>query len=901
VKIWKSLIIIFCSILLALAGYWIYRTQFSARQVNSLEVIGSDAVFVFETYQAADTWNSLVSGSSWSIFKAFPAFSTLSEQLGSLDSLAGESGKISRLVNGNQVTVSFHPTGVETFETLFTLNARPRVVENFLEDLEGRIPNGTSFRTRNYSEIEVIEFFDQSNSRQWSIANLEGLVVLSASSFLVEDAIRHFVNEDPQSFNSFISAESYNSESPGRLLISGKGLASLLKGVSSDRETADIAALDIFQGGLALDLSFEENELQFKGPLFMQDEVNFTPALQANLAAIEATIPNRTLAVTQYNLESIFETQRIINRAFVGRATFSGDIQQKLIDRGFLDDLTGELYLLQLENFGGSSENQALLTRSRSPENSFELLREFQESSSDGSTDFYRGYEILYFQSGEFPAHLFSGKFTGFNQAFVVLVDEVIIFSNSQQAMKMVLDDIDSGNTWATSPRAPAAKKSLSPTSGFAKIFLIDQIWDSWTKITNPSWSSFLQKYTSAFQNFSWVSFRVNQLQDKTEATLSIPFQAGEEAEIQTSDAVTLTPSNRIAFTSRLNYGPKSILNFQDNTEDILVQDEDFVIHLINADGEEVYSYPLTGPIVSEAFQIDYYKNGKLQLIFATADGIYGIDRLGNLLPSYPMQLSGEEINRLNLVDYSNTKDYRFFISTSAGNLYLFDKTGAQLDGWNPLSIGEKTVGPPVHHRVPGKGDFMTALTESGKLLLFNRRGEKQSGSGNKLGESFNSSLALWRNPSSQASLLVGITNNGEVIHSNFNGEISYRNQLIKEDRESEFAVVPDQSNNDFVLVSKQYNQVNVLDRNENLLFSTRVSQANLIYQYFDFGSDRQIFAITDQVQEFCYLYDLGGNLITTMPLESSGPIQVTYQSTQGQYIIRTVSGSTLTEFQLAD
>ena len=147
----------------------------------------------------------------------------------------------------------------------------------------------------------------------------------------------------------------------------------------------------------------------------------------------------------------------------------------------------------------------------------------------------------------------------------------------------------------------------------------------------------------------------------------------------------------------------------------------------------------------------------------------------------------------------------------------------------------------------------------------------------------------------------MGITANGEVIHSNFNGEIGYRNQLVKEDRDSEFLLLPDQKQNDFVFISRQYNEVSVLDRSEKTLFSTRVSDENLIYQYFDFGSDRQLFAITDLNQGFCYLYDLSGNLQTTMPLESTGTIQITYQASLDQYLIRTVSGSTLTEFQLAD
>lgn len=900
-KIWKSLLILFITILLVGGGFWIYKSYFSSRHVNSLEVISQNAVFVFETYEGAEQWNTLVNDPVWEILKTLPAFQRLSDQLITLDSLNGGSGEIAKSLHGQQATVSLHSTGIETFELLFTINLKPTTTNDFIEEIKSRIPSGSRFQTRKYSDQDVLEYYDTENKRLWSISLLGDLAVISSSSFLVEEAIRFYVNEDQLSFFSLIKSVPYNSDTKGRLLVEGKGLSSLLKGVGGLRESPVISALELMPGIVALDLILEENQMVFKGPLVYEEGVDFTPSIQANLAVIEEVISNRTLALTQINLESIYETQKITNRAFIARATFSGDIQRKLLDKGFLDTFTGELYLLDLENAGGVDQNLALLARVRESDLAIQQLKEFQESESDEGSDFYSGHEILYLSEEDFPAHLFEGKFPGFGQTFITSENEVLIFTNSQQAMKLILDDIKSGNTWGKSSQAPEAKNDLSPTSGFTRMYLTDNNWDTWTKKANPSWSSFLQKYAEVFQSFPWVSFKINQLQDRTEATLSFPYDGESKPKIETTDAISVQPSNRISFDNRLIYGPKSIINYQDNTEDLLVQDENNVLHLINSAGQEVYSEQLTGPIVSDAFQIDYYKNGKLQLLVATSDRIYGIDRLGESLPGYPFSVNGEKITHLNLVDYSNSKDYRFFISTAEGNLFLIDKTGEKLEGWNPNRIGAKTIGAPSHYRVPGKGDYMVALTENGVLHLFNRRGESQSGSSVKLGESFNAGLISWRDPKSRSTQLVGITKNGEVIHANFNGEIGYRNQLIKEDRDSEFLLVPDQKQNDFVFISRQYNEVSVLDRSEKSLFRTRVSEENLIYQYFDFGSDRQLFAITDLNQEFCYLYDLKGNLQTTMPLESTGTIQITYQSSLGQYLIRTVSGSLLTEFQLAD
>ncbi|WP_296700046.1 hypothetical protein [Algoriphagus sp.] len=900
-KIWKSLLILLFIILLAGGGFWVYQNYFSTRKINSLDIISQEAIFVFETYQGAETWNTLVNDPVWGIFQTLPAFDRLSKQLVTLDSLTGENGQIAKLVQKEQLTVSLHSTGIENFELLYTLNLNPSKTSGLIEDIKAKIPAGSRFQNRMYSDQEVIEFYDSENNRGWSISILGDLVVFSSSSFLVEQAIRFYMNENQETYSKLITGTTLSSDSPGRLLLSGKGLAAMLKGIAGDRESQAIASLEILNTALALDLSFEEGRLEFVGPVYHPDPINFTPSIRANLTAIESLISNRTLALTQYNLESIFETQKIENRAFPYRSTLIGEIQRTLTDRGFFDNFSGELYFLDLEKYGGSDQNLALLARTFDASAPLDLLKAFQKSENEENSDFYLDYEILFIPEEEFPAHLFSGKFHGFGQTFVTSINDILVFCNSQQAMKLILDDFTSNNTWRNSPNSPAAKSELNSASGFSKIYLIDEIWAKWTQNTNPSWSSFLQKYSGSFQSFPWLSLHINKLPDRTEATLKIPYKGDYKAEIKQVDAISLQPNKTISLDQTLIYGPSTALNYQDNTQDILVQDGSNVIHLFNEIGDEVYSYPLDGPIVSDIFQIDYYKNGKLQILLATKNKIYGIDRLGNLLPGYPFDLGNEWISHLNLVDYSNNKEYRYFISTEDGNLYLLDKTGQQLDGWNPLSINEKTTGPPAHYRIPGKGDYMVALGENGNLFLFNRRGERQGGTPINFGEAIKSEGIVWRDPSSRSYKFVSITSNGEIIQSNFDGEIGYRNQLIKDDKDSEFILVADQKANDFVFVSRQYNEVSILDKTEKLLMNIRVSSENLIYQYFDFGSDRQIFALTDLTQEFSYLYDLEGNLLTTMPLESSNSIQITYQSSKGQYLIRTISGSRITEFLLAD
>ncbi|HSF53455.1 MAG TPA: hypothetical protein VLA71_06865 [Algoriphagus sp.] len=888
-------------ILIAWAGYWVYQNFFSSKNINSLELIRTDAVFVFETDQADQTWNELVNQPVWTILSQLPAFSTTANQLLDLDSLSGANGEISRTLRGKQVTVSYHATGIDSFELMYSVNFGASSPVDYLEKIKARVPKNIRIQPRKYSDLDVFEFFGAEDSKKWSVTILGNVLLASSSSFIIEEAIRLYISEDQNSMASKLGKELEEDTGVGRLILSAQGVSKLLSGISTKRENPMGKELALNESILALVLSFEEGLLSFNGPLILPEGINFTPSVKANFPEIQKVISNRTQSLTQINLDGIFEAQKLQNAAFSPKSTISGEIQTRLTDRGFLDNFSGEFYFLELENLGNQVQNQVLLARTLAPAQTFAFLKEFRNGTDSDQSDFYRDSEILYFPEEEFPAHLFGGKFPGFAQTHISLIGEILVMANSAPGMKMILDDFAIGNTWAKAPESNIEPKSINPAAGYSKNFYFEKIWERWEENSNPSWSPFLQKYKSLFQAFPYLSIRINQIGGSPEATLSIPYFSDEKVVVKDQTGLNLAPSNTIALPENITYGPKSILNFNDKTEDLVVQDANHNLYLINSAGETVYTQKLSGPIVSEAFQIDYLKNGKLQLLLATAEALYAIDRLGNPLPGFPVELGNEKITHLNLADYENNRDYRYFLATQSGNLWLLDRNGKDLDGWNPMKLGERSLLAPSHVRVPGKGDFMVAQTDKGKVYFFNRRGEKQPGSPLMLGNDFVTPVRITTGSGGNSLKISAISKSGELIHASFGGEISYRNQLVKPDRENSFELLSDQSGHSQVILSRQFSKTLVLNDQERELFSITQAGEGLWFGYFDFGSNRKILAVSDSEQGFGYLYDLQGNMLTTTPLESEGPIQISHQPTKNQYLIRTVSGKRIMEYRMPD
>lgn len=173
---------------------------------------------------------------------------------------------------------------------------------------------------------------------------------------------------------------------------------------------------------------------------------------------------------------------------------------------------------------------------------------------------------------------------------------------------------------------------------------------------------------------------------------------------------------------SSLTMKPALVDNHNTNEKEILVQDAGHTLYLLNNRGRILWKRNLEGPILGEVYQIDYYRNNKLQYLFNTAERIYLLDRNGNHVARYPLNLSAKATNGLAVFDYDNNKDYRIFVALDDRQVHLFDKTGNSVTGWNrPQTEGPVTT-PVQHFRSQGR-DYLV-FSDAFRSYILDRRGD---------------------------------------------------------------------------------------------------------------------------------------------------------------------------------
>ena len=198
--------------------------------------------------------------------------------------------------------------------------------------------------------------------------------------------------------------------------------------------------------------------------------------------------------------------------------------------------------------------------------------------------------------------------------------------------------------------------------------------------------------------NIKYASVQLNKIQDKFYMSLNLS-EKDDDNNIINDDNII----NQFSFTNNLSTKPHIVFSHIDNKPEIIIQDDKNIIYHLSNSLKPIWTDSIE-KLATKIFTIDYYKNNKKQIVFASSRKIYSYDRKGNPLIGFPFESpSKSPIKNINVIDYDNSKRYRIISSHENGEIYFYDKNGNILGGWNPLSMEDGLVQAPIHTRVRGK------------------------------------------------------------------------------------------------------------------------------------------------------------------------------------------------------
>ncbi|MBL6448197.1 hypothetical protein JMN32_17895 [Fulvivirga sp. 29W222] len=898
----KTALVITIGIVLFIAGYLFYEKWYGSESTSLWNNVPNNAVLVFESKNVVESWNDLLETSLWNSLKSIESFENIKNDLIILDSI--ESGSVASLLQQNSL-ISMHVTKKNDFDFIFyidfSLEKNQRVATKLLDYFKDN--TDVRFSERIYQDYNISELTLDNHTFTYFIN--KNVFIGSFTSFLVEDVVR-LVNDGYKSGFKANNVQLYDmpklANDDGNIYINMETASLWLSSFMSAEHRKSLKELGVFGQASFFDLDISDTGVLLNGFTSYDTKSDFLSTFNTQIPVrgdLKYYIPNRASAVYRFGISDGGKwNNELVNYWKNNKPGFLSRRSKFEQQYGFTFSklyswIENNLALVKLEAFRGTGEEKLVFIQASDAQEALNQFNTFSESLAEANGDSvyverFSTYEIRELQVSDFPKFTFGPLFGGFEECYFMLLGDYIVIGNSMLTLKSLIEDIENENTWGRSVVFNKFLESNLEESNVSVTFNTRRIWENLINELDPEWKNFALKYANQIKGFDLGSIQFSKLDESFYTSVAIQYE--EQLVIkekQSYEALKSATLNNKVITK-----PYVVKNHVNGNLEVAVQDSAYNFTLISQDGSVQWSDSLGQPMISDIEQIDYYKNGKLQYFFATRSALHIIDRLGNYIDGYPVAVDAN-LKFASVVDYDKSKRYRFFLADERGNLFLYNKEGVSLEGWNPRVLTGKLASAPFHIRVRGK-DCMVAIQQDGIVNAMNRRGEMMPGFPLQLDARIKTSPFINMGSDLDKTVITILSREGRLIHFNLNGKVLSTEQLYKPTKDTRFQLIPDALGKHYIISRQDMARLVLLaPDNEEILAKDYLSSDHLNVQYYDLSSDHKIYAVTDVTQSFTYIYNKEGQLVNSRPFDSEQEIALIYFDSTKKYHVYTISGDT--------
>ncbi len=527
-----------------------------------------------------------------------------------------------------------------------------------------------------------------------------------------------------------------------------------------------------------------------------------------------------------------------------------------------------------------------------------------------GAAQNFGGYVIRPTRVPDLPRRLFGSLFAGFDPSgtdgAVVLVGHYAIFGSSTAALRTLLLELAAGQSLKQPPAIMAQGQRAATLSLYVNTA---NAWGLLQRALQPERRTDALRNEAFLRRFPSAVFQVSQPEASATSggswytTLAVQHAAtgeagtGPGAPTGQATAVTAVP-----FAHALR-GPPTLVRGGVGGPDVVVQDDAGILHAVDATGHVVWADTLAGPLVAPPVRTPTGA-GRARLLLATSARLYALEApTGNDVDNFPFYLS-DSLKIQHLAAFTATApDFTLFVDAPSGDLYAFDAQGRPLTGWQPRALDAPLAAAPYAVRTEDRDLLVVALTNGDVFVLDHTGGVLPGFPVSAGGELAAGALAVQPGATLRASQLSVVTAAGELTTFSLRGE-TLRKRTLPHQAGSRFAVVAFDNgtagvppSGAFVVSRQEEGRVSLFDAETGSLLLTRgfLTAAPKDVQAFRLtGGGGTVFALTERGPARTYLFDDRGRALGPGPLESGGPIALTFAPPTAELIVWAVSGKTL-------
>lgn len=750
---------------------------------------------------------------------------------------------------------------------------------------------GSYKRTDRKYEGNSIYQYKKADNADLFVTSVKGYTLISNSSIYIEDALRQ--NKLPQNIRG--NKEFYNifktagKTKPANFYINLSESPDLYSTLASDA-VKDANILSMFQNTWCeLDLNLKQDQMLLNGFVSKNDSLKNIFSLTEYIEPIKITsdkiLPASIGSFFVFGNNDIkqFYTNYRNYLKLSGNsslADYDATLKHKLgfsLSNRFLqiiDNEIGKAY----QNYGSAKDDAYFVfIKTIGNDRAQKLLDDIyaaysvdiKEKSYKYNVDNQVDYTIYLLPEANFCTKVFGPAFNGINDTYVVIYNNYMIFSNSYKNLTNFIYQGVLNKTLTTDPQYINYKNNISAKSYFIFYNNLSRNNLIVNKALNGQYISSWEDNLPTFQQIASVGFQISEVSDIPYCNFSWLHSKQEYSKPQTIWESLLDTT--------VNFKPQFVENHYTQEKEIFVQDDLNQIYLLNKAGRILWKQPINEKINSEVYQVDYYKNKKLQYLFSTKNYIHLVDRNGNYVERYPVKLRSAATTGMALFDYEKNRDYRILIPTENKKVYMYAIDGTQIKGWQFKGSEHIVNTTPQHFRIYNK-DYII-FGDKYRHYILNRQGNVRVDPQKHYPKSVKTNYYLQDAGSLAESYFVTSDTSGNIIKMYINTnveQLDIENNQINQQHQYIFHDLNADGWVDYLLLNNGI--LTTYNNKGEKLFSYKADKEFVKYPviyYFSY-KDRKIGLLTKNPSKI-YLVNNDGQLYKGFPLEGNTLFSIGY------------------------
>lgn len=839
----------------------------------------------------------------WQELTVFPEVFAFNEKLKIIDTIAYHRFETD-LLQTKPLVISFHELGNKVFKPIFYTRLNGKMeAKQLLKEIAKQTENKGSTSTEKYNKVKIYDFkFSDVKNKHSYYCYDRGIFILSPSELLVQEAIRQIdadvgLSNDKDFLRLLKTA---NANADANVYVQFKPFKKLFGKLLDLGELKKMGIFNYSEWGV-FDLNLKTKTVLingFSGGDNEKSQINkiFVGQTPQTIKFIKH-ITNIPEAFSIIGISDVkkFEEKLVHYLDEVGEKN-RFDINQKSLQDAFGKEVVKDFtQLLKNEIAVVTQADGSLLCAFQTQGN--RAAKEFVEdafnyfckNNNKSLNDYKKNYRIdeqtsfLIYKMplNKVPLRLFGSWFSRCKAEYLVVFENYIVFADTYKSLTNFIYDNVLQKTFAYNGDYKKFENYLSRKVNFYHFVNLSGTGSYTNRLLTPSAKKYWQKnqkkisdfYAIAFQFSSEKEYLYNSLIFRHQKTNTMQASTEWESKIDTT----------------MSFKPALVKNHYTGEKEIFLQDDKNNIYLINNNGRIIWKHKFEAPILSNIEQVDYYKNGKIQLLFNTEDKIYLLDRNGNNVERYPIILPKKATAPLAIFDYEKNRNYRIFIPCDK-KIYAFNLEGNMVTGFD-FSGSDFTIKKPVQYFRNGDKDFLI-VTDKQRTYILDRRGNERIKLDQQFIPSERNNYNLIKSKNVAKTRFVTSDEKGNINYIYLNGKVE-KFTFGKYSKNHYFKAYDMDNDGAAEYVFLDNNKLYAYNAKGQKLFTYKFEhEINDAPSFYKFSSNKSGMGITEAKGRKIYLFDDKGKLFEGFPLKGKTQFSIAPLKPNATYFNLLVGGS---------